>query len=106
MTKGIARAIARYGLAVTVEHGGTQTGSRALLQPIRRERTEEPFEPTPLGAAERRAWRYLGAADTPIAQGDRVRCGERSFRARRAEAVCAGREIAYHWAVLLPEEDA
>lgn len=100
----IEHAFARYGAAVTVEHGEERTASRGFLQPLAQ--TEgEPFSVEPLGAVDTRSWRYLGSADCPVAQGDRLVCAGRRYRVRRAERVCMGESVTHYRAVVDREEE-
>lgn len=113
MTELFTEAFERYGLRVTVTRRGAdqaiKTETRAFLQPTTAETADEPFAATPLGAAEKRVWRYLGPAEVEVAMGDHVKCGGQAYVARNAAAVYAGDEVAYYWAALTPEaarEDA
>lgn len=100
----IAHAFARYGMAVTVEHGEERTESRGFLQPLAQ--TEgEPFTVGSLGAVDTRSWRYLGSADCPVVQGDRLACAGKRYRVRRAERVYMGERVTHYRAVADREED-
>lgn len=101
----IEHAFARYGAAVTVEHGEESRETRGFLQPI--SRTEgEPFYAGSAGALDTRCWRYLGRADCPVVQGDHLVCGGKRYRVRRAERVCVGEYATHYRAVADREEEA
>ena len=104
MKRMLGEAFARYGMSVSVLHGGETTETKAFIQPLRRESGEEPFSVTVLGAVSGQCWRYLGPAETAVTMGDRIVCGEKQYVVRRAEAFYAGEEIVYYWAILHPEE--
>ena len=59
----------------------------------------------PLGAADRRCWRYLGSAEVSVAQGDHILCEGKRYRVRRAESVKLGALVTHYWAVLDREEE-
>jgi len=65
----------------------------------------EPFSVGPLGAADRRCWRYLGSAEVSVAQGDHILCEGKRYRVRRAESVKLGALVTHYWAVLDREEE-
>ena len=96
----------RYGSAVTVRHAGTDTQTRALIQPLRKESKDEPFSVAPLGAAEERVGRYLGPRGVRVEMGDRVSFGTDEYVVRSAAAVYVGGEVAYYWATLHPKEES
>ena len=106
MKKLFESVFERCGEPVCIERRGESWETKAVIQPVRRERVEEPFTVTPLGAAEERIWRYLGPAETPVAMGDLVRWNGKAYRVRNAAAVHALGETAYHWALLVPEEES
>ena len=100
----LAAAFARYGAeAVIVRRDGSREAVRAFIQPLLRETVAEPFEADVLGAADTQAWRYLGAAETPLRRGERVEWDGRSFVARSAEAIRVGDEVT-HYEAMLQEE--
>ena len=96
----------RYGSAVSVHHGDTETQTRSLIQPLRKESKEEPFSVAPLGAVEERVWRYLGPRDVCVEMGDHVSFGAEDYVVRNAAAVYVGDEVAYYWAMLHREEES
>lgn len=102
----IDQAFLRYGRTVTVEHGEETREARGFVQPITAESGGEPFSVGVLGASDERCWRYLGSAGVKVTQGDRIRCGAKRYRVRRAEAVKLGDTVTHYWAVLDREEDA
>lgn len=106
MKSMIDAAFRRYGREVTVEHGESTEVTSAFVQPITVESGGEPFSVGALGASDKRCWRYLGCADVRVEQGDRLRCGEKRYRVRRAESVKLGEAVTHYWAVLDREEDA
>lgn len=103
MTEKIKNAFERFGVSVEVEHRGERTAAKAFLQPITQEKRDEPFSVGVLGAADEYCWRYLGAANAVVAEGDRVRCGGETYLVRRAAAVMAGEVVTHYWAVLSKE---
>lgn len=103
MTEKINHAFSRYGALCEIERGGKKIAVRAFVQPITRETWDEPFSVGVLGAVDERIWRYLGAAETPVYEGDAVHFGGEIYRVRRAAAVTAGNEVTHHWAVLTKE---
>lgn len=105
MMRTIAHAFRRYGAEVTVEHEGESVQTHGFLQPLAQ--TEgEPFTVGVLGAVDTRGWRYLGSADCPVAQGDRLVCAGKRYRVRRAERVCVGELVTHYRAVADREEAA
>lgn len=96
----------RYGSAVSVHHGETDTQTRALIQPLRKESKEEPFSVAPLGAVSERVWRYLGPREVCVEMGDRVSSSTQEYVVRSAAAVYVGDEVAYYWATLHGEEES
>ena len=87
MKRALSEAFARYGMSVSVLHGG------------------ETVSVTALGAVDEQCWRYLGPEDVKIAMGDFVQCGERRYVVRAAGPFYVGEEIAYYWAMLHPKEE-
>lgn len=104
MKSVIENAFARYGVPVTVEHGGERTETRGFVQPVTGT-GGEPFFVGSLGAGDERCWRYLGSAEVSVAQGDRMVCEGKRYRVRRAETVRAGALATHCWAVLDREEE-
>ena len=103
--RALSEAFARYGMSVSVLHGGETAETKAFLQLVQRENGEEPFSVTALGAVDEQCWRYLGPEDVKIAMGDFVQCGERRYVVRAAGPFYVGEEIAYYWAMLHPKEE-
>ena len=62
MKSMIDQAFRRYGMTVTVEHGAETGETHGFVQPVTAVSGGEPFSVGPLGAADRRCWRYLGSA--------------------------------------------
>lgn len=69
MKSMIDQAFRRYGMTVTVEHGAETGETHGFVQPVTAVSGGEPFSVGPLGAADRRCWRYLGSAEVSVAQG-------------------------------------
>ena len=90
MTELIRQAFERFGADVCVEHAGQSVCTRA-------------FSVGPLGAADRRCWRYLGLSRAEM--GDVIVHDGVRYAVRRAAPVYAGGEVAYYWAVLHIEEE-
>ena len=105
MKRALSEAFARYGMSVSVLHGGEMAETKAFLQLVKRENGEEPFSVTPLGAVSDECWRYLGPAEVEIAMGDLVQSGAREYVARAAAPFYASEEIVYYWAMLHPKEE-
>ena len=97
MKSMIDQAFRRYGMTVTVEHGAETGETHGFVQPVTAVSGGEPFSVGPLGAADRRCWRYLGSAEVSVAQG--------RYRVRRAESVKLGALVTHYWAVLDREEE-
>ena len=93
MNRALSEAFARYGMSVSVLHGGetAETITQAMM--------------TALGAVDEQCWRYLGPADVAVAMGDFVQCGEKRYVVRAAGPFYVGEEIAYYWAMLHPKEE-
>lgn len=104
MKKSFECALRRFGTPVWVEHRGTQSESWAFLQQLNTEEGGEPFSVGLLGAADKRRWRYLGAANAAVEQGDRILWGTRRFVARQAAGVYLGGTLLYYRAILQEEE--
>lgn len=105
MKSMIEQAFRRYGMAVTVEHGDQTDEAHGFVQPVTAVSGGEPFSVGPLGASDRRCWRYLGGAEVRVAQGDHILCDGKRYRVRRAEAVKFGELVTHYWAVLDREEE-
>ena len=101
----IDQAFRRYGMTVTVEHGAETGETHGFVQPVTAVSGGEPFSVGPLGAADRRCWRYLGSAEVSVAQGDHILCEGKRYRVRRAESVKLGALVTHYWAVLDREEE-
>ena len=69
MKRALSEAFARYGMSVSVLHGGETAETKAFLQLVKRENGEESFSVTALGAVDEQCWRYLGPADVAVAMG-------------------------------------
>ena len=106
MTEMLSAVFERYGSAVTVHHAGTDTQTRAFIQPLRKESKDEPFSVAPLGAVEERVWRYLGPREVCVEMGDHASFHAEEYVVRSAAAVYVGDEVAYYWATLHPEEES
>lgn len=105
MKSMIDQAFRRYGMTVTVEHGAETGETHGFVQSVTAVSGGEPFSVGPLGAADRRCWRYLGSAEVSVAQGDHILCEGKRYRVRRAESVKLGALVTHYWAVLDREEE-
>ena len=105
MKSMIDQAFRRYGMTVTVEHGAETGETHGFVQPVTAVSGGEPFSVGPLGAADRRCWRYLVSAEVSVAQGDHILCEGKRYRVRRAESVKLGALVTHYWAVLDREEE-
>ena len=105
MKSMIDQAFRRYGMTVTVEHGAETGETHGFVQPVTAVSGGEPFSVGPLGAADRRGWRYLGRAAVSVAQGGQIRGEGKRYRVRRAESVKLGALVTHYWAVLDREEE-
>lgn len=106
LRRELTEAFDRYGMTAAVHHGETVQQTKAFIQPMTRESGDEPFAPTPIGAADEHCWRYLGPAGVAVEMGDRVVSARGSYTVRDAMAFYAGDEVIYHWAMLAKEEEA
>lgn len=106
MTEMLDAVFERYGSAVSVRHAGTDTQTKAIIQPLRKESNDEPFSVAPLGAVDERVWRYLGPREVCVEMGDRVSSSAQDYVVRSAAAVYVGDEVAYYRATLHPEEES
>lgn len=96
MKSMIDQAFRRYGMTVTVEHGAETGETHGFVQPVTAVSGGEPFSVGPLGAADRRCWRYLGSAEVSVAQGDHILCEGKRYRVRRAESVKLGALVTHY----------
>ena len=87
MKRALSEAFARYGMSVSVLHGGETAETKAFLQLVKKENGEEPFSVTALGAVDEQC------------------CGEKRYVVRAAGPFYVGEEIAYYWAMLHPKEE-
>ena len=101
----IVRLRLKADMTVTVEHGAETGETHGFVQPVTAVSGGEPFSVGPLGAADRRCWRYLGSAEVSVAQGDHILCEGKRYRVRRAESVKLGALVTHYWAVLDREEE-
>ncbi|NCE64681.1 hypothetical protein D1159_08800 [Pseudoflavonifractor sp. 524-17] len=105
MNGGFEWILKEYGRPVEVWREGACQKGRALLQPILEKGGGDAQEvPTPLGRRRTGRFLYLGSAKVPVAWNDRVVCGGRSYRVRRAQAIRAGAQFSHWWAVVSPED--
>ena len=105
MKSWTARASRRAGMPVGGGHGGETGETHGFVPPVGAVGGGEPFSVGPLGAADRRCWRYLGSAEVSVAQGDHILCEGKRYRVRRAESVKLGALVTHYWAVLDREEE-
>lgn len=105
MRRAWQTALERYGQAVTLHPAeGEEVACRAFLQPLR-EQGSDWFQqlPTPLGAARKDQWIYLGSPDHPLdSLGEEGWIGwkDQRFTLRAAQPVCVGVETLYWWGLL------
>ena len=80
---------------------------RAFVQPILTRREDPLWDQTPLGAADRRRWLYIGGGGAAVRAGDRLRCQGADFLVREAAPVYLedGAPL-YWWATLVREREA
>lgn len=91
---------------LTRPENGDVISTQAFVQPVLRQREELSLTPTPLGAASRQRWLYIGRASQPLSPGDWVDCGEWKLAVQEACAVYWQNEILYWRAVLRPRKEA
>lgn len=101
MSRAIREILARYGQTVTVRTAGSETVTRAFLQPLA-QRSEERSV-TALGLADRRLWQYLGL--TALAPGDSVAWNGEAFRVRSSRPYYIGETLNHWWASLERERE-
>lgn len=91
-----------YGQAVTLTRGEEKETFSAFVQPLRREKEQEPREATALGWVDQRRWRYIGPGQPAVQDGDKLSCGGENFAVQGAAPVRLGDAILYWHAVLRP----
>lgn len=100
--------MARYGqsAAVTSSRSGEIRELRAFVQPVRRTREDWALSASPLGAASRQRWLYIGRGDLPLAPGDALTCRGRVFTVQEAQVVDWLDGPLYCRAILRPGREA
>ena len=94
----------RYGQTVEiVRENGERTRARAMVQPIRENRTAAL--PSPLGEGRRDRFLCLGEPGVSIEPGELVRWNGRSFTVKNAQAVYVGARLSHWWAVLAARDE-
>ncbi len=101
------RILERYGQTVvlTRRESGRETALRAFLQPLLQRREHPPVAATPLGAADRRRWLYIGPGGVPLSPGDRIAWEGRTLRVQEAVPVYWRDEPLYCRAILAPGKE-
>lgn len=83
-----------------VTHDGTEQTIRGFFQPVRSKSWQNMVNlSTPLGEVFRGQYVYIGPADVPVTEGDRLEVGEKTYFLRRVEAYYYGEEAIYIWAL-------
>ena len=105
MTEQFDAILRRWGRDVTLDGSGGKNEVRAFVQPIQKQQTDAPEEPTAFGAADLRRWLYIGPKDAALEAGNTVRCGEERYTVQTAAAVYVGAEQSHWWAILRPARE-
>lgn len=91
--------LSRYGQTVEiVRERGESVQARALVQPLRENRTS--VLPSPLGQGRQDRFLCLGEPGVPLEPAELVRWNGRSFMVKNAQAVYVGVRLSHWWAVL------
>ena len=107
MRERLEAILAAYGQTVTWRRPEGDRTERAFVQPILTRREEPLWDQTPLGAADRRRWLYIGGGGAAVRAGDRLHCQGADFLVREAAPVYLedGAPL-YWWATLVREREA
>ncbi len=87
----------QYGQRVSLWRGEEVREVRAFFQPVEEKTAGET--PTPLGVAPAGKWLYLGPAEEPLEDVERLAWRGRWFQLLRCREVPWGEGTAYRWAV-------
>ncbi len=103
----LKRLMERYGQSVTVRLPGQDEPleRKAFLQPLRKNREELPFSPTPLGAVSRQRWLYIGRGGEPLVPGGTVSWQGRTLAVQEVQLIPFASEPLYCRAILQPERE-
>lgn len=109
MRDRLTRLMDRHGQSLTLVRRATgrETGLRAFLQPLLKEREDLPVRATPLGAVSRQRWLYIGPPEPALEPGDELILEGRRLAVQEALTVFLRREPLYRRAILRrKKEDA
>ncbi len=88
MKRIISRLIQNYGSTVTVVGDTGNLQVKAFLQLVTSKSWQNMERMIPAGGEIKRGqFLYIGPAEVSISQAQRLECGGRSFRVRRADAI-------------------
>ena len=100
MKRMIDKILKQYGVAAVLEHEGKCICLRVFFQPSM-SKSWDSMNPivTPLGQLPGGQYLYIGPADQPVSQGDRVCVGNQDYMVRRAETYMDRKGPVYRWAL-------
>lgn len=104
MERYVKGILNRYGAALTVRHGGTETACRGFLRPVTGkywQNMEHVF--SDIGQVPRGQYVYLGPPEVPLEQGDRVVLEGTVYLVRRGERILLRDRCLYRWGLCIQE---
>ena len=99
----VSDALRRYGSEVKITAGGDTRTARAMITPLRRKHRLYLDESRRNAGAYDASYRhYIGEADAPLSEGDRVVSGKERYAVVISERYESCGEVIYIWAILKP----
>lgn len=101
MRERIDKILAQYGSEMLLAQADGERTVRAFLQPVTASSREVVRKAVGhLGELPGGRWVYIGPADAPLREEDRIVLRGERFRVRQAELLVVAEEALYVWALL------
>ena len=98
MRRTLEEAMGRYGTDMKLSHDGKERTVRGFFRAVNSTSWQSiEKEATPLGEFSRGQYAYIGPVDTPAAEGDTLRLGDKTYLFRRVEPYWYGGQAVYIW---------
>ena len=98
MHRMVDKLIQQYGTQLVLCRNGEETAARGFFRAVN-SNDQQSLEGTvsALGALSLGKYTYIGPAGLPVAPGDTVTVGDKSYRFRRVEPYYYGTRVLYYW---------
>ena len=102
MRRIVDKLMNQYGTDLVLTCNGEEKTARGFFRAVNSKSWQNmEAVASPLGELSRGQYTYIGPAEIPLAEGDTVTVGDKSYRFRRVEPYYYGNQIIYDWGLCI-----